>query len=341
MPVEQRIIGGGLLIGGVAVVLILLYLFTWGGLSPQEAHDKLINEVYPAFVQAETDGDYLALKRRAQEASDVLDDGGRAGIVKILRSDASTGNRDAKRLLDLPKKKSFERNSEGRFGFDDGWYEESIHRALVRTNKGVEEMKLLRKVRDTATEARKAVDEARTGSGLPLELPAAKLVPRDDAPIVDPNPIYVNDAELYRVFGLKPADMVQALATAAESSKGRSARLRWNKNVVTSNLAKDIPALPDWAQSLRRMAVDIERGARDLEGRESARKALAKLLAEGARHLGRGIAPAQRAVFDENLSRFEQGAAIATVLRREAEMLEAYQVTVRDLGLTFAQPFVK
>ncbi len=73
MAAQERIIGGGFLVIGVAIVLVLLYFFTWGGTAPKETYDKILAEDFPAYESATNDRDYLAVKGAAQRILDAMD----------------------------------------------------------------------------------------------------------------------------------------------------------------------------------------------------------------------------------------------------------------------------
>jgi hypothetical protein len=338
MPAEQRIIGGGLLIVGVAVVLILIFLFSQGGMSAREAHDKLMDEIFPAWLEAEEDGDYIGLKRDAEEALAVLDEGGRNGIIKFLQG--APGNKTAQRLLGIIKDEGFEKNAKGLFEFEGDWYRDSSHRALVRLREAVEGVKALREVREIAVSARAAVELARAGSGMAVPLAAAKPVPKDDVSIVDPNPVYVHDVELYRVFGVKGGDVEKALATPDPGAgKARTARLRWNKDIAPSNVGERVASIPERAAALLRVSTDVLRSTRELADDKDAAKKLASYLDTAAGMVGAGLAGEPKTAFTENREKFQDGAAIAAVLKRESEMLGAYRATVREFGASLAKTF--
>lgn len=338
MPAEQRIIGGGLLIVGVVVVIILIFLFSQGGMSAREAHDKLMDEILPAWLEAQADGDYVGVKRNAEKALAVLDDGGRNGIEKFLQGEP--GNKTAQRLLGIIREKGFEKNAEGLFEFEGDWFRDSSHRALVRLRDAVEGVKAMREAREIAVAARAAVELARTGSGMAVPFAATKPVPKDDVSIVDPNPVYVHDVELYRVFGVKAADIDKALATAAPGAgKALTARLRWNKEVAPSNLGERVASIPERAAALLRVSTDVLRSTRALADDKEAAKKLASYLDTAAGMVGGGLSGEPKTAFTENRDKFEDGAAIAAVLKRESEMLGAYRATVREFGATLSKTF--
>ena len=67
MAAQERIIGGGFLIFGVAIVLILLYIFAWSGVGSQEAYEQIAGELFPAYLDSEKRGEYLEMKGHARD----------------------------------------------------------------------------------------------------------------------------------------------------------------------------------------------------------------------------------------------------------------------------------
>lgn len=339
MPAEQRIIGGGLLIFGIAVVLILIYFFSLGGPSPAEAFEQIHKEIYPAYAEAERKGDYLGVKRKAAEIVDVMESAGRAGVAKLFEQEGIT-SKEAKRIHELIKEGGFGKNAEGLYEFEGAYFPDTAHRALTSLRDAVDRAKVLRLVRDAAKQAAAALELARTGSGHAIPPAPARPVPNDDAPVVSPNPVYVNDAALYRVFGVKPADVEAALGTpAGGAGKARSARLRWNNEVPSSNAAENVRAVPDRIQELRDVASTIERATRDLRDHKDAQKKLNEYAGRAASIIASGLAAEHRAVFDEHKDKFSDGMAVARILRKEADLLNEYVSTVRVLGATFSKHF--
>jgi hypothetical protein len=338
MPAEQRIIGGGLLIIGVAVVLILIFFFSQGELTAREAHDKLMDETFPAWLTAEEDRDYLKQKRASEEALSILKEGGKNGVIKILQ--AATTDKKSQRLLKLIQDGGFEKNAEGMFEFDKGWYGETSHRALRKLRDAVEGVKLLREVRDIAHATDAALGLVRLGSGMAVPAGAVKPVPKDDVPVMEPNPVYVHDVELYRAFGALAKDIQAALGSADPGAgKARSARLRWNKEIGASNLGERVASIPEKAQALLDASTEIMRSTRDLGDDAGAKDALDVYLEAAVGLVGAGLQGDQKAVFDENRDKFKKGAAIAAILKRESEMLAAYRPTIRDLGTSLSGRF--
>jgi len=342
MPAEQRIIGGGLLIVGIAVALILLYLFNWGGMSAPDAVKELETEFYPAYAKAEADRDYVGMRRLAERALAVIEKGGAVGVTKQLQGTATGGSREAKRLYEIVKDGTLEKNAEGLFEFKGEWFKDGTHRHLGDLADAIDgRMKVLRLVRATAEEAAKAIEDARIGSGKPLEIPEAKAVEAEELPITSPNPVFDHDRELFRVFGLRAETVAEALATPNPSGKATSSRLRWNRDIVTSGLAKQIEGLPEQVEEMKSLAVRIELSARGAAEDPAAQGALAALLQRGADAVAARLPDPAKKAFDERRALFARGDVLARVLRREAVLLSPYLPAVRALGATFATEFVK
>lgn len=341
MAARERIIGGGFLVIGVAIVLILLYFFTWGGTSGKEAYDRILGEIFPAYEAAVSEGDYLAVKNNATRLLDALDEGGSATVRSYIKADA-TSKREAQRLSMLLESGTFEKNRADKYGFDGGWYSSATHRGLTQLSEAVtERLKTMRGIRETATKARAGLDEVRVGSKLPLTLPPAKGIVKDDAPIVEPNPLYEHDQELFRVFGLEAKELEKALALPDPGGRSTSSRLRWNKSVAASSLGAEIGAIPERADSLNSIANQIDVGYRAAAKDPSAKAALGKLLERGARALGMDLEEPHRAAYNQSLAAFAKGNSLVNALRSEAKMLAPYLTTVRPLGKAFQKQFVQ
>jgi hypothetical protein len=200
---------------------------------------------------------------------------------------------------------------------------------------------VVRQIRQAAIDARAALEDARTGSGKPLALPAAKKLPPEDIPLLASNPIYENDRELYRVFGLGASDLTAALTAPNPGGKATSARLRWNQNVATSEIGATIASLPELVQGFSQAGAKIHLSTRRLERQEIATKELQKALGEAMGFIGGGLDEPHASRFRENRKLFLKGVAIKQVLEREAKMLDAYMTNVRALGKAFQTEFAK
>jgi len=341
MPVQNRIIAGGFLVIGIAIVLILLYLFQWGGISPKEGYEKVLFELYPRYVTAEEDRDYGAMRKIATEIEETLEDAGRGTVIKRVLADASAGRRGARQCLQLLEDDVFARNAEGLFAFDTGFFRQAVHGAFVRLAAIVDgELKLLRSFRETARHARKAISEAQIASGGELGIPPAAYVAKDPSPIVEPNPVYAHDTELYRVFGVKPADLEAALGSQAPGGgRAKSARLRWNKNIAGSTLSANAQSLPEDAESLKRAAIEFQGLTATIASSPEAGDVLDFYMKKASAAVGSGLEGPLAAQFREHRAKFETGAAITSVMEQEAKLILAYLDTVRELGRLFGQKF--
>jgi len=343
MAAQERIIGGGFLIIGVGIALILVYFFTVGGESGKEAYDEILTEVFPSWETARKEGDYIAMKNNAQRLLDTLK-GSRTTIETHVKADATSPGSVASRLKARLDAGTFEKNVEGLYGFRDGWYQEPTHRALTALSGVVlDKLKGLRRIREAAGQARDAVELARLGSKGALKdlaYPPA-LAMKDDAPIVDPNPVYEFDRELYRVFGLAAEPIEKALQSTLDETgtKAWLARRKWNKEVVGSGLRKSVDSIPEEADKLSLLSVDIGLHTRTLAKDDSAKQIAKSMLEDLARQIGAGLKGPRREAFNNNIAAFTDGDAIANVLRTESTALSSYLTTVRALAAVFDKKF--
>ncbi|MHC4817938.1 MAG: hypothetical protein ACYTF8_07780, partial [Planctomycetota bacterium] len=338
MPAEQRIIGGGLLMVGVVIVLILIFLFTQGGMNAQDAYTEIVSKHWPAYMQARDQDGYLRLKQAAAEILRVLDDSDRVAVVKLIKADATT-DREVRPLQKLLENGGLEKNVEGLFEFEREWYIEKSHRALRQLSIAVDGVKDVKEIRTAARETRAAIGEIRLGSGLPVEPGAARAVPKDD---IAGNPVYANDAELFRILGVEGKAVLKALQTKGDGAKARSARLRWNakgNDGARERLAEAVKAISEKAESLTRTATTIGHAAGNLTGDADATRKGDALLGKAVVLLGSGLDAEHAAVFKENKEKFRSVTALATVLKNEAEMLKPYVTTAPGLGAALGNKF--
>jgi hypothetical protein len=320
MAVQQRIIGGGLLLAGIAVVLILIFLFIDRGVSTDEAYNRFLQEIYPAYVKAEEAGDYLAMKRLAGEARALAKETTMAAVETKFLADAAAGNREADGFRRLLESGAFEKNEQGLFGLDGRWYDDRTHSALRRLKRSLEEgMAALQDARQAAKTAAAALEKLRTGSGLELALPPAAA---------DSNPVVAADSALFAVLGLPAADAAKALATKGDGAKAKSARLVWNGDEAAgrARLAQELARIPGLADAIERAAIGLAQAAADLKGREThaddyVRRAMTQL--------GAGLDPAGGA------------AAVADTLKREAKVLKGHGLSAPSLGQALAGGFAE
>ncbi|MHC4136932.1 MAG: hypothetical protein ACYTDU_04000 [Planctomycetota bacterium] len=338
MPAEQRIIGVGLLTVGIVIVLVLIFLFTQQRRSAPEAYEEIVSKHWPAYQRARDKDDYRAVRQAAEEILRVLDEADRVAVLKPIKADA-TADREIGQLAKLIESGGLEKNVEGLFEFERDWYVEKSHRALRQLAEALGDAKALKEIRTAAREARAAIAEISLGSGLPLEPGAARPVPKDD---IDPNPVYANDAELYRVLGIEAPAVNKALQTKGDSAKARSARLRWNargNDSARARLAEAVRAIPEKAEGLTRTATTIGHAAGNLAGDADATRKGDALLGKAVVLLGSGLDAEHRAVFKESKEKFRSVAALAKVLQNEADMLEPYVTTAPGLGAALGNKF--
>jgi hypothetical protein len=340
MASEQRIIGGALFVLGIVVLVILLkYLPDEGGISPEKAQQDVTQTFWPGYVKAEATTDYAAMSKFAGEIEETISEGGRVPVLKHLNAEAAT-NKSIRRLVDLIESGTFVKNAEGLFGYKDQWFAVATHRAAVALDDAVNtRLKALRYIRATAVTARKAIEEARSGSKLPIELPAAPAAPESKAPVMDPNPVLDFDRELYCVFGLPAEELSKALTTKNPGGAARPARIRWNRDVAPGPLSDDVVSIPERAGTLVTLANDIERNALSLADDPAAADTLAKLLERGATLLADGVTGPPKELYVANRALFAKAEAIGAILRLEAQMLDSYLVPVRVLAKQFKVEF--
>jgi hypothetical protein len=274
----------------------------------------------------------------AEEILRVLDEADRVAVVKLIKADATT-DREIRQLDKLIEEGGLEKNVDGYFELEGDWYVEKSHRALGQLAGAVGGVKALKEIRTAAREARAALAEIRLGSGLPLEPGAARPVPSD---AIDKNPIYANDAALYRVLGTQPAAVSKALQTKGTSAKARSARLRWNArghDDARERLAKAVRTVPEKAEGLRRTATTIGHAAGNLKGDAAATRKGDELLGKAVVLLGSGLDAEHAAAFKEIRDEFRSVGALASVLQNEADMLKPYVTTAPGLGTTLGNKF--
>ncbi|MFQ5843666.1 MAG: hypothetical protein ACE5JG_01625 [Planctomycetota bacterium] len=328
MAVRERVIGSGYLVVGLAVVVILLIVFTGGGMGGEEARDRLL-DLYARYLKAGEQEDYLQQKRVAAEAAGVIGDAGRAAVKRALEG-ARQREREARGLLRLMRERTFVRNADGEFQFDGAWFpiepyhalrgaeaalEGPVRRALHPQNRD--------SVRGVARLATEALDEARAGSGRAIPLPAAAGGGAGDDRVLRA------DRELYRVFAVDDRALVAALG-APQGNK--SARLRWNRDFAGGDLADLLGAVPGHVRAVRKAADALERHGAALGGSADAQAAARKLLKRAAAVVARGM-PA------EEQARYETISGLVALLRAESALLEPHLEGLPDLAAAFRRKF--
>lgn len=339
MAAEQRIIGGGLLLVGVGIALLLYFLFSGGGPTPEEAKRRLTEEIWPKREKAEKEGDYLAMQRAAQEAVDLLRKAGSSSVRNYFES-LGLADRSSQRLAEALRNGEFEKNAQGLFAFEGRWVPDNAHRGLKRIAETIEgRLVALRRVRETANELRRAFDEVREGSGLPLPLPEAKGAANDEPPFANPNPVYDNDRELFRAFGLPAKELEAAFATPDPKGRSTSARLRWNQNSSLAALADKVAELRSQAQAIELAAGDLDSTVRQVAAIPEASEALAAQMRRAADALAAGLDAAPRAEFDRQRATFEKAENLTKAMRRVAEYLQPYALPSQDLAAALRKRF--
>jgi hypothetical protein len=334
MAVQQRIIGGGLLLTGIAVVLILIFLFTNKGVPWDEAYAKLKKELYPRYLEAENAGDYLKMTKVAEDVKDLEKSTTMASVVKEARADAVKGDGAAQGLMKLLDGGAFEKNLQGLYSLDGGWFDDRTHavlRLLSRSLAG-EAVPSLVEVRRTAKKAQEVLDQLRLGSGLEIPTPASPT---------PGNAMATADAALFAVLGLSPAEVAKALAAKGDSAKAKSARLVWNQADAAGTrqkLAESLAKLPQLADTIERAAVALGKSEQDVKGLPSSgdgAKRAAEIVRAAAAQLAAGLDPATRQAFEKDATI----AMIADALRQDARLLKGYAPNAPELGPALAANF--
>jgi hypothetical protein len=335
MAVQQRIIGGGLLLAGIAVVLILIFLFSDRGMDPSEAYARLKDEIYPAYVRAEEAGDYLKMQSVAKDAKGIEEKTAMAAVLKEARADAARGDRSAQGLLKLIEPMgadgtdAFDQNVKGLYGLDGGWYESRSHTALRLLKRCLDEaVPALIDARRAARSLATTLDQLRLGSGLEIPLPEADASAK--------HPVVAADAALFRAFALPPAEVAKALATKGTGSKANSARLVWNQSDATDDrarLAEELSKVPRVADAIERAAVALGKAEQDLKGRDDAGKQAQQYLKQASDQLAAALDAPARPPGELPI------AEIAAALMQEAKVLKACAGNAPGLGQALAKGF--
>jgi hypothetical protein len=338
MALQQRIVGGGLLMAGIAVVLILIFLFSNKGMPFDEAYGELRNKIFPAYEKADEDGDYLKLQALAKEVSSIKSKAPMTAVLKEVRADAARGDRTAIGLQKLlePRgtdgKDAFDKNLEGLYELDGGWYEARSHTALRLLKRCLDDaMPALTETRRMGKALATTLDSLRTGSGLEIALPAV------DAPT---SPVAAADARLFAAFGLRPDDIRTALTTKGAGSPANSARLVWNKPDASDDrkrLAEAMAKIPTLASTIERSAVALGKAQQDLQGKEDATKEAGTLIKAAGQQLATSLDGQARTAFEQGLG----VPAIAETLMQEAKLLKRYATNAPDVGKALQGSFAQ
>lgn len=337
MAVQQRIIGGGLLLAGIAVVLILLFLFTNKGKPWDEAYAEFKSDIYPRYLKADEAGKYLDIQAVAKDAKKLEKSTTMASVLKEVRSDAAKGNREAQGLLKLLEPigpdgaDAFDRNLKGLFDLDGGWYEERSHSRLRQLRQYLgEALPALLDARRDAKALATVLDQLRLGSGMDLTLPAAD-------PSIS-NPVVAADALQFLAYGLPPAAITKALAAKGQAAKANSARLVWNQPDATgtrARLAEALGRIPALADTMERAAVALGKAEQDLKGLEDAKKQAAAYVKAATAQLATALEGPARQALEQKASI----ALIADALKQDAKILKGYAPNAPALGKALAGAF--
>lgn len=335
MPAEQRIIGGGLLIVGVAIVLVLLYAFKAPRTTPDEAREKLLKEIWPAMNAAEEKGDYGRMREVAREASDLLRTAGSTALLNAIQG-AATTDREALRLRKAIEEKRFEKNSEDLFEHEGGWYPSETHRILARLRDGIEKkLPQLRRFRETAASLEESLADAREGSGLPLA--ASEL--RWPAAGGGANPVRESDEAALRPFSVDAKELERALVTKDSGGRATSARLRWNQRAQVGTVATALASMTADLEALWSAIHAVESDFRSAAADARAAPALPALRRKLADAAAAGIAPDKRAAFEKERSAMEEPDRAIQAMRAAVEALRPTLVNVRELAPLLKKPF--
>jgi hypothetical protein len=331
MAAEHRIIGGGLLLVGVAVAVLLLVFFNKPKTPPDEAGQELLRNVYPAYLAAELRGDYAEMRKQADRALEILDRAGVQLVRAYLRVEG-TERPEAARLEQAIAAGAFQKNRDDLYEFDGDWYGPPAHQALLAVKRADSEAaKNLRALRRLAEDTAKALGELREGSGHPLDPPPPPK-PSAAAPPEAARPVLEADAERYRVFGLPARDAEAALKSPDPGGKAASARIRWNRDIARGGLAERLEELGSLVESLTRTAIALKAAAKPLEADAGA-------LRKARSHLERAAAAIAAGYPEPVLAALAAPDSLARFLEAEAEMLRPLLVTARELAAVVRTPF--
>jgi len=341
MAVQQRIIGGGLLLVGISIVLILIFLFSDRGVPADEAYDRLMTRIYPAYAEAAAKDDYLAMRRIAEEVHALAADTPMVAVKKLVMSSAAGGNREALALQKLLENDAFEKNLQGLYDLDGRWLDDRTHAALSRLQRALDEgLPALANLRKLAKSTSETLDKLRLGSGLEVPLPD----PGNATQVAGANPVLKSDALLFRVFALPVEDVKKALATEGEGAKAKSARLVWNAADATdtrARLAKELAAVPAAAQAIERAAGSLGPAQEAVRSREDARPAAEDLMRRATANLLAGLDDATKQAFEAEAGRLATAREIADLLLKESRMLKEWAPLAPALGTALEAGFGK
>ncbi len=330
MAVQQRIIGGGLLLAGIAVVLILIFLFSNKGVPWDEAYDQFRKDIHPRYLKAEEAGDYLALGKIGEEAMALEKSTPMKSVLQEVKAEAARGDLEAQALQKLLENEAFAKNAKGLYEIDGEWHDSRIHSALRLLKRSLTDATSgVADARRAAKSVADVVANLRLGSGLEVPLPPA-------APAS--NPVALADAPVFAVLGLSSAEVRKALAAKAEGAKANSARLVWNKPDAADNrarVAKELAEIPRLADTIERAAVALGKSEQDVKGLDAAKKRAAAYVKTAASQLAAALAGPAREAFEKDATI----ASLAEALMQDAKILKGYASNATGLGQALALNF--
>lgn len=331
MAVQQRIIGGGLLLAGIAVVLILIFLFTNKGVPWDEAYDQFRKDIHPRYLKAEEAGDYLALRKIAEEALEIEKGTTMPSVMQEIKSEAAKGNAEAQALQKLFESDAFAKNAQGLYALDGEWYESRTHSVLRLLKRSLSDAtSSLLDARRTAKSAAGVIADLRLGSGLDLALPAAGAG--------GSNAVVAADAGLFAALGLPPAEVRKALAAKGGSAKANSARLVWNQADAAgtrARLAQELAGIPKLADTIERAAVALGKSEQDVKELDATKKRAAEYVKTGAAQIAAILDGPVRAAFEKDATI----ATVADALKQDAKLLKGFASNAPGLGQALAGNF--
>ena len=137
---QERVIGGGLLFFGIAVVLLLVYFFGFkGGPTTAETREQLFSDLFPGYEKALERGEYAKARDRATEINEILT-GTDSGPLKQAILGEATTNLQYKRFNRLMGKGTFGKNVDNLWEFDGKWYAPATCRDLGALKHTVDDL---------------------------------------------------------------------------------------------------------------------------------------------------------------------------------------------------------
>ena len=338
MPEEQRIITAGFVTMALVVLGVLAYF-----LIPGEDVDDALGEIqgnyFPAYLEAEERGQYADQQTAAEQILEMVKKGGRATIMTNLEALATDNDRTVQRLYRMLKSGEFERVAAGEFPFEKGFYPAKVHRGLTGMQQMVRgDVATLRRARDLAMKVKKAIEEARVGSGHPLPAPPPSSDVMKSVEL-ESNPILEADARLFAYLTINPELLIAALKTKNPGGKANSARLIWNRDMAQSGLTAEIKALPPQVAALSDVAGQFAAYAEAVEAHPQGPKAAAKIYEDAMDAIAKGLDKETYTRFSQNRKQYESGTIIRELLQAEVQLLRAGEDSMPALADALQQKF--